>query len=65
MDVAPCKECMERYPACHDRCEKYGKWKQELDARRNTIYTAARKEWQVSIFKRDIITKMKKSHGKY
>jgi hypothetical protein len=21
--VAPCKDCQEREPGCHDRCEKY------------------------------------------
>lgn len=32
MKVAPCKGCPNRYPACHDKCEHYISWKQELNA---------------------------------
>ena len=27
MKVAPCKDCTDRYLACHDYCEKYKEWK--------------------------------------
>lgn len=27
----PCKDCPNRYPACHDKCEKYKAWKSRLD----------------------------------
>jgi len=26
----PCKDCQDREPACHDRCEKYLAYKKEL-----------------------------------
>ena len=26
----PCKDCEERNPACHDRCERYKVWKKNL-----------------------------------
>lgn len=26
IDPNPCKGCTERYPACHDHCEKRAKW---------------------------------------
>ena len=30
-DKPPCKGCAERYPGCHDNCEKYKAWKSRLD----------------------------------
>ena len=27
---APCKGCADRHTACHDHCEKYAKWKVEV-----------------------------------
>ena len=27
---APCKGCVDRHTACHYRCEKYAKWKEEF-----------------------------------
>ena len=36
---SPCKDCAEKYPACHDACPKdrrgeygYSKWKEEREA---------------------------------
>lgn len=26
LTVAPCKNCKERFTACHDTCEKYKEW---------------------------------------
>ena len=28
--ISPCKDCVGRYTACHDHCEKYAKWKEVL-----------------------------------
>ena len=33
-----CKECTERYTACHDTCKKYLTAKKEWDERRKKIY---------------------------
>lgn len=30
--ISPCKDCPDRYPGCHDSCEKYKCWKDELAA---------------------------------
>lgn len=30
-DTPPCKVCEERYPGCHDKCEKYKEWKANLE----------------------------------
>jgi len=27
----PCKDCPNRYPGCHSKCERYKAWKQEWD----------------------------------
>lgn len=29
--IAPCKDCADRYPGCHDRCSGYQSWKAEND----------------------------------
>ena len=29
--IAPCKDCPDRYLNCHDQCEKYKEYKEELD----------------------------------
>lgn len=31
----PCKGCPARYPACHDKCEKFAEWRKKIDAKRN------------------------------
>lgn len=28
---APCKNCEERYPACHGKCEKFAEYRREVD----------------------------------
>ena len=30
-DIAPCKDCANRNPGCHDRCERYADWKERLN----------------------------------
>ena len=30
-DIPPCKDCEDRFTACHDKCEKYKAWKSRLD----------------------------------
>ena len=30
-DKPPCKDCEDRFTACHDKCEKYKAWKSQLD----------------------------------
>lgn len=27
MKISPCKDCKDRYLACHDYCDRYKKWK--------------------------------------
>ena len=42
IEVSPCKDCTERYVACHDSCEKYGEWRHKLDLEN----AAKRSTWQ-------------------
>lgn len=30
MPIVPCKGCDKRHPACHDSCDMYKKFKEEL-----------------------------------
>ena len=30
-EMSPCKDCVDRHTACHDKCEKYKAWKSRLD----------------------------------
>lgn len=30
MNIAPCKDCLDRYIGCHGKCEKYLEYKKEL-----------------------------------
>lgn len=40
--VGSCKDCEDRYPACHDTCEKYQKAKEESEERKQRILKAKR-----------------------
>ena len=35
---APCKECTERYPGCHDHCQRFLALKQEYDSYKERAY---------------------------
>jgi hypothetical protein len=43
--IPPCKDCTERYTACHDHCEKFKKYKaireKENEARRKYNFESA------------------------
>ena len=54
--VTVCRECKERYPACHDYCERYLNAKKELEETKakmrefqdieNTIAEHKKRLWQ-------------------
>lgn len=35
--TSPCKDYPDRQPSCHSKCEKYQKFRRELDARNKFI----------------------------
>ena len=46
-EVSPCKGCVAKVPACHDRCQKYKEWKKKLD-----VLNDARKKYDMSRYNR-------------
>ena len=30
-ETPPCKDCKERFPACHGSCDRYKDWKKRLE----------------------------------
>ena len=43
-----CRDCDKRYPGCHDSCEAYQKFKEDLDARNKKIKESKQNqlEWE-------------------
>ena len=56
---APCYGCPDRYPGCHDHCDKYKEWKAKYEEgkkrseeERYTIFSPANPSWQRAYNKR-------------
>lgn len=45
MTENPCKECEERFEACHDKCERYAEWRAEFMERKEKIREGRGKEY--------------------
>ena len=30
-ETPPCKDCQDRHPGCHDKCNGYADWKSKLE----------------------------------
>ena len=30
-EIPPCKDCQDRHPGCHDKCDGYKSWKMRLE----------------------------------
>ena len=41
---SPCKDCSDRCPGCHSKCDKYIKFRQELTARSEAIRKQKQKD---------------------
>ena len=37
METSPCKDCTEKYTACHDHCDKYKGWKERYQAQQKHL----------------------------
>ena len=42
--IRVCKDCEDRYPACHDSCEKYKEAKERLQEQKDLVYRNSRKD---------------------
>lgn len=55
--ITVCKDCPDRHPACHDRCEKYIQAKKDLQERKDMILKAMQKDAVYMDYKRKKIRK--------
>jgi hypothetical protein len=44
-EIPPCKDCRDRHPGCHDKCDGYKAWKMRLEEINNK-----RKEYDAKPF---------------
>lgn len=59
MSTGPCKDCTDRYIACHDFCEKYIEWRQEFDATKERIFKQRMNEKMLDERRNKSIARMK------
>ena len=50
--IKVCLDCQERYPACHDHCDKYKQAKAELQAEKDLINSKKSKDDVYKDYKR-------------
>lgn len=55
----PCKECNDRYIACHDFCEKYKMWRKEFEATKEQIFKQRMNEKMLNERRNKAIARMK------
>lgn len=36
-EMSPCKDCTEKYTACHDTCDKYKEWRDRYHAQQKYL----------------------------
>lgn len=58
----PCKGCEERFPACHDSCEKYQAWKKDREEAKEKRRKYNAIEGVVISHKADLWVRMWKGH---
>ena len=59
MPQSPCKGCQERHLACHDSCEKFGKYREELSEYKKTVS----KNKQINDYQKIACIKSRKDRG--
>ena len=52
LKINVCRDCQERHPACHDRCEKYQEAKRKVQEEKEKILTAMQKDAVYADYKR-------------
>lgn len=53
-----CKTCTSRYPACHDRCEKYISEKKQVQAEKDLVRNAKMRDYAYSQYRQDMYYKI-------
>lgn len=51
--TAPCKDCKERSPGCHGRCEKYRDYRAELDVENAERLARDERKYNISSYYND------------
>lgn len=49
--MSPCKDCEDRHRGCHDRCEAYKDFRNEIDKANAQRHEATRKEHEFRDYK--------------
>ena len=55
--ITVCKDCPDRHPACHDRCEKYQEAKRKVQEEKEKLLTAMKNDAVYADYKRKKIRK--------
>lgn len=56
----PCRDCRDRYVGCHSECERHAEWQRRVDAEREKMRVAYKKDAVMSSYKTTSIKRGKK-----
>lgn len=62
MSKPPCKDCPDRVPACHDKCERYAEFKSEQEQIKVRAKAAKEFAHDVEFRARQLMLKPKRRH---
>ena len=57
--IAPCKDCKDRFAACHSTCTKYKEWKEEMDHIKINISQNRNREYEIYNVQKESAKRMK------
>ena len=61
--LTPCLDCPDRYPACHDHCDRYKEWKEIHERKRAAAREQKQSEVEIVSYELDRFRRMKKNKG--
>ena len=61
--MSPCYQCTDRYPGCHQYCDKHMLWKDAEDRRKETICEAKNRERKINEYNADNANAWRRRHG--
>jgi hypothetical protein len=61
--ISPCIDCTERFPGCHDSCERGIEYSKQLKAMNEAIRVEKSKENQINRYKIERVIKTKERVG--
>ena len=60
MAKAPCLNCEDRYPCCHDECDKFQEYKEDHEKESKVKYAYKSLMYNLNNFREKVIKKRKK-----